>query len=85
MYAVVVRERGQADQINTSGEHVQAKVLPRARQALGIVSGFLDDGHGRRDVECHGLRKRGCREIGFGAGTHRTQTARDASGKCRRL
>ena len=40
MYAVVVRERGQADQINTSGHHVQANVLPRARQAPGIVSGF---------------------------------------------
>jgi hypothetical protein len=35
MYAVVVRERGQADQINTSGQHVQANVLPRARQAPG--------------------------------------------------
>ena len=31
---------GQADQINTSGQHVQANVLPRARQAPGIVSGF---------------------------------------------
>ena len=40
MYAVVVRERGQADQINTSGQHVQANVLPPARQAPGIVSGF---------------------------------------------
>ena len=40
MYAVVVRERGQADRINTSGQHVQANVLPRARQAPGIVSGF---------------------------------------------
>ena len=40
MYAGVVRERGQADQINTSGQHVQANVLPRARQAPGIVSGF---------------------------------------------
>ena len=47
MYAVVVRERGQADQINTSGQHVQANVLPRARQAPGIVSGsdyFADVG-----------------------------------------
>ena len=40
MYALVVRERGQADQINTSGQRVQANVLPRARQAPGIVSGF---------------------------------------------
>jgi hypothetical protein len=40
MYAVVVRERGQADQINTSGQHVQANVLPRAWQAPGSVSGF---------------------------------------------
>ena len=40
MYAVVVRERGQAEQINTSGQRVQANVLPRVRQAPGIVSGF---------------------------------------------
>jgi hypothetical protein len=39
MYAVV-RERGQVDQINTSGQHVETNVLPRARQAPGIVSGF---------------------------------------------
>jgi hypothetical protein len=29
----------------------------------------LDDGHGDGDVECHGLRKRKMREIGFGAGS----------------
>jgi hypothetical protein len=40
MYAVVVRERGQADQINTSGQHVEANVLPRVREAPGIVSSF---------------------------------------------
>jgi len=40
MHAVVVRERGQADQINTSGQYVEANVLPRAQQAPGIVSGF---------------------------------------------
>jgi hypothetical protein len=40
MYAVVVRERGQADQINISGQHVQANVMLRARQAPGIVSGL---------------------------------------------
>jgi hypothetical protein len=40
MYAVVVRERGRADQINTSGQHVEANVLPRVREAPGIVSGF---------------------------------------------
>ena len=84
MYAVVVHERGQADQINTSRQHVQANVLPRTRQAPGIVSGFwMTDMAG--DVECHGLRKRRRREIGFGAGTQRTQTALDASGKCRGL
>jgi hypothetical protein len=35
-----VSPRGQANQINTSGQHVRANVLPRARQAPGIVSGF---------------------------------------------
>ena len=40
MYAVVVRERGRADLINTSGQHVEANVLPRVREATGIVSGF---------------------------------------------
>ena len=37
---ISLSERGQADQINTSGQHIQANVLPRARQAPGIVSGF---------------------------------------------
>lgn len=85
MYAVVVRERGQADQINTSGQHVQANVLPRARQAPGIVSGFWMTDMAGATLNVMVFRKRGCREIGFGAGTHRTQTARDASGKCRHL
>ncbi len=40
MYAVVVRERGLADQINISGHHVETSVLPRVREAPGIVSGF---------------------------------------------
>ena len=40
MHAVVVRERGLADQINTSGHHVETNVLPRVRQVPGIVSGF---------------------------------------------
>ena len=40
MYAVVVRERGLAEQINMSGHHVEANVLPRVREAPGIVSGF---------------------------------------------
>ena len=40
MYAVVVRERGQADQINASGHQVEANVVPRVREAPGIVSGF---------------------------------------------
>ena len=33
-------QRGRADLINTSGQHVEANVLPRVREALGIVSGF---------------------------------------------
>jgi len=40
MYAVVVRERGLAEQINMSGHHVEANVLPRVREAPGIVSGL---------------------------------------------
>lgn len=40
MYAVVVRERRQAHQINISGQHVQGNVLPRAVQAPGFVSGL---------------------------------------------
>ena len=40
MFAVVVRERGQAEQIDSSGQHVEANVLPRVRQAPGIVSGL---------------------------------------------
>jgi len=40
MYAVVVRERGLAEQINMSGHHVEANVLQRVREAPGIVSGL---------------------------------------------
>ena len=40
MYAIVVRERGPADQINRSGHHVEANVVPRVREAPGILSGF---------------------------------------------
>lgn len=47
MYAVVVRERGLADQINLSAHHVEANVLPRVREAPGIVSSFwMTDGAG---------------------------------------
>jgi hypothetical protein len=38
MYPVVVRDADGL--IDTSGQHVEANVLPRARQAPGIVSGF---------------------------------------------
>ena len=40
MYAVVVRECGLVKQINMSGHHVQANVLPRVQEAPGIVSGL---------------------------------------------
>jgi hypothetical protein len=40
MYAVVVRESGRADQINLSGRFVEANVVPRVRQAAGIVCGY---------------------------------------------
>ena len=85
MYAVVVRERGQADQINTSGQYVQANVLPRARQAPGIVSGFWMTDMAGATLNVMVFESEDAGEIGFGAGTHRTQTALDASGKCRRL
>ena len=38
MYAVVVREEGDPDTITGSGEHLAENVLPRTRQAGGIVS-----------------------------------------------
>ena len=38
MYAVVVRETGDREAIEGSGEHLVANVLPRTRQALGVVS-----------------------------------------------
>lgn len=47
MYAVVVRETGDRDAINASGEHVIANVLPRTRQAPGIRSAlWMTDGSG---------------------------------------
>lgn len=45
MYAVVVRESGEQEHIEGSGEHVAANVLPRTRQAPGIVTAmWLTDG-----------------------------------------
>jgi len=38
LVAVVVRESGDAEMINRSGEHVEANVVPRAREAPGFVS-----------------------------------------------
>jgi hypothetical protein len=47
MYAVVVREVGDADQIDQGGDYVDANVVPRVRQAPGFVSAFwMSDGSG---------------------------------------
>ena len=40
MFAVVVRESGEQDQLNASGPHLEANVLPRVRQLPGFVSGI---------------------------------------------
>ena len=85
MYAVVVRERGQADQINISGRHVQANVLPRARQAPGIVSGFWMTDTAGATLNVMVFESEDAARSALEPVTHRTQTALDASGKCRRL
>jgi hypothetical protein len=47
MFAVVVREAGDARQIGASGRQVEENVLPRVRQAPGFVSAiFMTDGAG---------------------------------------
>ena len=47
MYAVVVREAGDAEQIDQGGDYVGANVVPRVRQAPGFVSAFwMSDGSG---------------------------------------
>ena len=85
MYAVVVRESGQADQINTSGQHVQANVLPRARQAPGIVSGFWMTDMAGATLNVMVFESEDAARSALGTGAHRTQTALDASGECRHL
>jgi hypothetical protein len=48
MFAVVVRESGDAAQIDASGSMVSANVVPQLRQAPGFVSAlFMSDGAGR--------------------------------------
>lgn len=48
MFAVVVRESGDAAQINGSGSMVSANVAPRVREAPGFVSAlWMSDGAGR--------------------------------------
>ena len=47
MYAVVVRETGQREAIEGSAELLEATLMPRVRQAPGIVSAsFMSDGEG---------------------------------------
>jgi hypothetical protein len=47
MYAVVVRESGQTEAIESSEAHLAAKVVPRVREAPGAVSAFwMTDGSG---------------------------------------
>lgn len=47
MFAVVVRESGDAQKIEGSAELVRANVAPRARQAPGFVSAvWMSDGSG---------------------------------------
>ena len=40
MYAVVVRETGDAAAIDASREHVQTNVVPRTQQARGILAAY---------------------------------------------
>ncbi len=48
MYAVVVREAGDAEAISSSAEHLEANVIPAVRRAPGIVSAvYMTDGSGR--------------------------------------
>ena len=47
MYAVVVRETGQREAIEGSAELLVANLLPRVREAPGVVSAsFTSDGEG---------------------------------------
>ncbi len=47
MYAVVVRETGQREAIEGSAELLEANLMPRVREAPGIVSAsFMSDGEG---------------------------------------
>jgi hypothetical protein len=47
MHAVVVREIGDREAIEGGGEHVTANVLPRIREAPGVVTAFfMTDGSG---------------------------------------
>ncbi len=48
MFSVVVRETGDAEQIDGSGSMVSANVAPRVREAPGFVSAlWMSDGAGR--------------------------------------
>ncbi len=48
MYAVVVRESGDPEKVEASGDMVATNVAPRVREAPGFVSAlWMTDGHGR--------------------------------------
>lgn len=47
MWAVVVRESGDVDKIDASGDHLAANVAPRLREAPGFISAlWTSDGRG---------------------------------------
>ncbi len=47
MYAVVVREAGDASEISQSAEHLRQNVAPRVKQAPGfIAASWMTDGSG---------------------------------------
>ena len=57
VYAVVVRETGDAAAIDASGEHVETNVVPRTQQAPGIVAAYWTTDRAGRDVEPAPVRR----------------------------
>lgn len=48
MYAIVVREAGEAAAMSGSGGHLESNVVPAVRRAPGIVSAvYMTDGTGK--------------------------------------
>ena len=81
MFAVVVRESGESEMINGSGQHLETNVLPRTRQAPSFVSGIWMTDRAGGHAERSRFRERGRSSRSARAGPQRPEAGAYAIGQ----